>query len=70
MSSIGLVGRMLANGPGDRGSITGQVIQKTQKIVRDASLLNTQYYKVRIKVKWRNPEKGVAPSLTSRCSSY
>ena len=48
---IGLVGRVFANGPGDYGSIPGQVIPKTQKIVLDASLLNTQHYKVRIKCK-------------------
>ena len=40
-----------ANGPGDLGSIPGRVIPKTQKMVLDASLLNTQYYKVRIKGK-------------------
>ena len=43
---IGLAVRMFANGPGDLGSITGQVIPKTQKMVLDASLLNTQHYKV------------------------
>ena len=43
--------RVFANGPGDRGSIPGQVIPKTQKMVLDASLLNTQHYKVRIKGK-------------------
>ena len=43
--------RMLANGPGDWGSIPGQVIPKTQKIVPNATLLNTQHYKVRIKGK-------------------
>ena len=40
--------RMLANGPWDLGSIPGQVIPKTQKMVFDASLLNTQYHKVQI----------------------
>ena len=39
------------NGPGDRGSIPGRVIPKTQKMVLDAALLNTQHYKVRIKSK-------------------
>ena len=29
--AIGLMSRVLANGPGDRGSISGQVIPKTQK---------------------------------------
>ena len=43
--------RVFANGPGDLGSIPGQVIPKTQKMVLDASLLNTQHYKVRIKGK-------------------
>ena len=32
-------------------------------IVADAFLLNTQHYKVRIKSKWSNSRKGVAPSL-------
>ena len=31
------------------GSILGQVIAKTQKMVLDAILLNTQHYKVKIK---------------------
>ena len=43
--------RVFANGPGDQGSILGQVIPKTQKMVLDATLLNTQDYKVRIKGK-------------------
>ena len=48
---IGLVGRLFANGPGDRGSILGWVIPKTLKMVLDTSLLNTQHYKVFIKGK-------------------
>ena len=47
----GLVDRLFANSLGDQGSILGQVIQKTQKMVLDTSLLNTQHYKVRIKSK-------------------
>ena len=43
--------RVFANGPGDLGSIPSQVIPKTQKIVVGASLLKSQNYKVRIKVK-------------------
>ena len=43
--------RMFANSPGDRGSILGRVISKTQKMVRDISLLNTQHYKVPLKGK-------------------
>ena len=44
--------------------------EKTLKMVLDTSLLNTQWYKVRIKVKGSNPGKGVAPSPTPWCSSY
>ena len=43
--------RVFANGPGGRGSIPGQVIPKTQKMVLSAALLNTQNYKVSIKSK-------------------
>ena len=48
---IGLAVRVFANGLGDLGSIPGRVIPKTQKMELDASLLNTQHYKVRIKGK-------------------
>ena len=51
IQKIGLGVRAFANGPGDLGSIPGRVIPKTQKMVLDASLLNTQHYKVRIKGK-------------------
>ena len=43
--------RMFDNGPRDLGSIPGLVIPKTLKMVLDASLLNTQHYKIRIKGK-------------------
>ena len=43
--------RVFANGLGDLGSIPGRVIPKTQKIILDASLLNTKQYEVRIKGK-------------------
>ena len=42
---------LFANGLGDQGSIPGRVIPKTLRMVLDTSLLNTQYYKVRIKGK-------------------
>ena len=42
--------RVVANGLGDKDSIPGQV-SKTQKVVLDAALLNTQHYKVQIKGK-------------------
>ena len=54
---ICLVDREFANSLGDRGSIPGRVIPKTQKIVLDAALLNTQHYKVRIKVKVEQPKE-------------
>ena len=34
--------RVFANGPEDRGSVLGRIIAKTQKMVPDAALLNTQ----------------------------
>ena len=39
-------------------------------MVLDTSLLNTQYYKVGIKGKVEQSEKGVVPSPKLRCSSY
>ena len=43
--------RVFANGPGELGSIPGRIMAKTQKMVLDAALLTTQYYKVQIKGK-------------------
>ena len=45
--------RVFAKGPGDRGSIPGGIIPKTQKMVLDAALFNTQYYKVGTKGKMK-----------------
>ena len=45
------IGRVFADDPGDRGSIPGRVILKTQKMILDVVLLSTQHYKVRIKSK-------------------
>ena len=42
---------VFTNDPGDRGSIPGRAILKTQKMVLDAALLSTQHYQVRIKGK-------------------
>ena len=47
---IGIVIRIFANGSEDWDSIPSQVITKTQKNVLDASLLNTQHYKVQFLV--------------------
>ena len=56
--------RVFANSPGDLGSIPGRVIPKTQKMVLDATLLNTQHYKVRIKDKVeQSRERGSALPL-------
>ena len=49
--------RVFVNGLGDQGSIPGQVIPKTQKMVIDAALFNTQHYKVRIKGKVRQSKE-------------
>ena len=62
---FGIIVRVFGNGLGDWGSIPGQELPKTQKMVLDAFLLNTQYYKVWIKGKWRNPGKVVAPRYSS-----
>ena len=70
LPDIGLAVRVFANGPGDLGSIPGRVIPKTQKMVLDASLLNTQHYKVRIKGKVEQSREGVAPSPTPWCRSF
>ena len=51
MYKYGIMARVLVNGPGDLGSVPGQVIPKTQKMVLDGTLLNTQHYKVRFKGK-------------------
>ena len=53
--------RVFANGPEDLGSLPGQVIPKTQKMVLGVSLLNTQHYKVWIKGKVeQSRERGCA----------
>ena len=49
--------RVFANALGDQGSIPGQVIPKTQKMVLDAALINTQHYKVTIKGKVEQSRK-------------
>ena len=60
--------REFVNGPGDRGSILGRVIPKTQKMVLDAALLCTQYYKVQIKGKEEQSREW--SSALPLCSSY
>ena len=58
---------MFANDPGERGSIPRRVIPKTQKMVLDASLLNSQHFKVRIKGKQSNIEEEAASFCTPCC---
>ena len=48
---------MFAGGSGDWGLIPGRVILKSQKLVLDAALYNTQYYKVGIKGKVEKSEE-------------
>ena len=55
--AIGLMSRVFTNGPVDRGSIPVRVLPKTQKMVLDAALLNTQHYKERIKGKVEQPRE-------------
>ena len=61
--------RVFAIGLGDLRSIQIE-LYKRLKMVVDPSLLNTQHYKIRIKVKWSNPGKGVMPYPTPWCSSH
>ena len=42
---------VFTNGLWDLGSIPGQVVSKSQKMVLDAVLLSSQHYKVKIKGK-------------------
>ena len=55
--------KVFANGSGDLCSILGRIIPKTQEMVLDTALINTQHYKVRIK-------SNMEPSPTPWCSSY
>ena len=53
--------KVFANCPGELGSIPGRVIPKTPKMALDATLLNTQHYKERI--------KGKVEQFKERCSA-
>ena len=50
-------GRVFANFREDSGSIPGQVMPKSQKMVLDAAFFNTQDYKVWIKGKVEQPRE-------------
>ncbi len=63
---IGLMSRVFTTGLGDLGSIPGRVIPKTQKMVLDTTLINTQLYKVWMKGKVdQSREKSSVLSYTS-----
>ena len=72
--------KVFASSPGDRGSIPGRVIPKTQKMILDAAFLNTQHYKVRIKGKvaqsreWSSAipyiEKGAFRSPSTKVTNF
>ena len=49
--NIGQMGRVFTNGLVTQVSIPGRVIRKTEEMVLDTSLLNTQHYKLCIKGK-------------------
>ena len=59
--------RLFTNG---LGSIPGRVIPKTQKWYLMLPCLILSIIRNGSRVKWVNPGKGVAPSLTPWCSSY
>ena len=54
--------RESANGPGDRGS-SRVIPMTTKKMVVDAALLNTQYYKVRFKGKVEQSREWISALL-------
>ena len=63
-NTIGLLSRMFANGPGDRGSIQVKSYQRLKKkwyLMPPCLALSIIRYRSR--VKWSNPGNGVVPSL-------
>ena len=72
-TSICLVGLVVECSPmGRETRVQSQVesYQRLKKMLLDISLLNTRQYKVRLKDKWSNLGKGVAPSPTLQYSRY
>ena len=68
--SIGIMGRVFTNGPGEWDSIPDWIIPKPQKMVLDISLITSHFWSIPYNAKWNNPGRGVAPSLTPRYCSY
>ena len=62
--------RAFAKGQGDQGFNPRSCQNNDSKMVHALSLLNTQYYMVQIKGKWRNPGKGASPSSKPWCCNY
>ena len=52
--------RVFPNNPGDLGFNPRSSPTKNSKMALDASLLNTQHYKVRIKGMWSNPGEKIS----------
>ena len=65
-----MIVREFANGPGDLSSVPGQVIPKTQKWYLMPPCLTLSIIMYGSRVKWSNPGKGVATSLTFWYRSY
>ena len=68
--AIGLMSKVFTNGPGDRGSLPGRVISKTQKWYLMPPCLTFSIITQGLRVKWSNPENGVVPLPIPWCSSY
>ena len=68
--AVGIMRRVFANGPGNRGSIPGRVILKTQKWYLMPPWLRLSTIMWGSMVKWSNPGNGLVPSPIPRCSSY
>ena len=62
--------RVLTNCLGDLGPIPGRFIPKTQKSYLMPLCLTHSIIRYGTRVKWVNPENGVAPSPTPLCSSF
>ena len=63
--------RVFANDPGNWSEIKVERFQKHKKKKNGMrGHLNTQHYKVRIKGKWNNPGKEVAPASIPQYCSY
>ena len=63
--ATGLVGRVFANGQGERGSIPGQAIPKTQEWYLIPTCLTLRIIRYVSRANWFHPGKWVAPSSVS-----